>query len=85
MSAVQTFYGTLGKAGDPSNQGHLIPVDGALALVSSGAANLAERAARIAWLRLWVYGDSGAKQFFVGDECILCKEPWVMPQRKNRP
>jgi hypothetical protein len=82
-SIVQTFYGTLGKAADASNEGHLIPVDGALSLITAGTANLAERAAVVAWLRLWVYGDQGAKRYFYGDDCVLCKDPWVMPQRKN--
>ncbi len=84
LSTVQTFYGTLSKAGDPSNEGHLIPVDGALSLITTASANLAERAAVIAWLRLWVYSDAGAKKYFYGDDCILCKAPWVTPpQRKN--
>jgi len=83
LSAVQTFYGTLSSAGDTSNEGHLIPVDGALSLITSNSANLAERAAVIAWLRLWVYSDQGAKKYFYGDDCILCKAPWTMPQRKN--
>jgi hypothetical protein len=83
-STVQTFYGTLTTAGDPGNQGHLIPVDGALSLITSGGANMAERAAVIAWLRLWVYSDQGAKKYFYGDDCILCKAPWLTPpQRKN--
>jgi hypothetical protein len=83
MSAVQTFYGTLSAAGDPSNEGHLIPVDGALALIAAAGPNIAERAAMIAWLRLWVYGDTGARSYFYGDDCVLCKAPWSMAQRKN--
>jgi hypothetical protein len=82
-SSVQTFYGTLSAAGDPGNQGHLIPVDGALSLITTGNANMQERAAVVAWLRLWVYADTGAKKYFYGDDCILCKAPWAMPQRKN--
>ncbi len=42
-----------------------------------------ERAPAIAWLRLWIYGDLGAKKYFYGDDCILCKEPWTDIQRKN--
>ncbi|HEX4476217.1 MAG TPA: hypothetical protein VH142_14125 [Polyangiaceae bacterium] len=83
MSSVETFYGTLSSAADTSNEGHLIPVDGALSLITSTAANLDERAAVFAWLRLWVYADQGAKKYFYGDDCILCTDPWVMPQRKN--
>lgn len=82
-STVQTFYGTISKAGDASNEGHLIPVDGALAIITDHGANLAERAATIAWLRLWVYSDAGAKKYFYGDGCIACMAPWTMPQRKN--
>jgi hypothetical protein len=77
LSAVQTFYGTLSKAADTGNAGHLIPVD-----ILPSAANMDERAAVIAWLRLWVYSDQGAKKYFYGDDCILCKDPWTMPQRK---
>lgn len=78
LSAVQTFYGTLSMAADTGNAGHLIPVD-----ILPSAANMDEHAAVIAWLRLWVYGDQGAMQYFYGDDCVLCKDPWTMPQRKN--
>jgi hypothetical protein len=38
----------------------------------------------VAWLRLWVYSDAGAKKYFYNDDCIACKAPWVVPpQRKN--
>ena len=69
MSTVQTFYGTL------TGGSHLNPIGDA------GD----ERAPLVAWLRLWVYGDEGAKKYFYGDDCVLCKAPWVMPQRKNWP
>ena len=39
----------------------------------------------VAWLRLWVYNDQGARKYFYGDDCVLCKAPWAMPQRKNWP
>jgi hypothetical protein len=71
-SSVQTFYATLVGAGD---NGHLTPI------FDAGP----ERAPAIAWLRLWVYGDQAARQYFYGDDCILCKDPWAMPQRKNWP
>jgi hypothetical protein len=77
-STVQTFYGTLSMAGDPANTGHLIPVD-----LIGGAPNALEHKAVIAWLRYWVYGDQGARSYFWGDDCVLCKAPWAMPQRKN--
>jgi hypothetical protein len=69
-STVQTFYATLTGAGD---NGHLTPI---------GDAGV-ERAPAIAWLRLWVFGDQGARSYFYGDDCILCKTPWGTPQRKN--
>jgi hypothetical protein len=77
-STVQTFYGTLSTAADPSNTGHLIPVD-----LIGGAPNALEHKAVIAWLRYWVYGDQGARSYFWGDDCVLCKAPWAMAQRKN--
>jgi len=68
-SVVQTFYGTLVGAG------HLAP------LGDAGE----ERAPAVAWLRLWVYGDQEARQFFYGPDCRLCKAPWTNAQRKNWP
>jgi hypothetical protein len=85
LSTVQTFYATLSRAGDPGNLGHLIPVDGGLSLITTPEANLAERGAVIAWLRLWAYNDEGAKRYFYGDDCVLCRAPWTNPQRKNWP
>jgi hypothetical protein len=41
-----------------------------------------ETAPFIAWLRLWVFGDEGAKPFFYGADCKLCKAPWTKPQSK---
>jgi hypothetical protein len=69
-ATVQTFYATLVGAGDA---GHLTPVGDA------GP----ERAPMIAWLRLWVYGDTGAKKYFYDPDCILCKDPWGPPQDKT--
>jgi hypothetical protein len=90
-SKVQTFYATL----DDPNAGHLYVADENPAnIVCSGGAALglgeckgdpAEHAPTIAWLRLWVYGDEGAKKFFYGDDCSLCSGDWTMPQRKNWP
>ena len=67
MSAVQTFYATL------TGGSHLTPLGDAVD----------ERAPMVAWLRLWVYGDEAAKKYFYGDDCLLCKAPWMNPQRKN--
>lgn len=90
-STVQTFYGTLGD----SSAGHLYIAENNTdsALICGGGALLGtfgscggateERAMLIAWLRLWVYGDQGAKKYFYGNDCLLCKSPWTTPQRKN--
>jgi hypothetical protein len=37
----------------------------------------------IAWLRFWACHDENARKFFYGDDCVLCKSPFTMPQRKN--
>lgn len=42
-----------------------------------------ERPAILAWMRYWIYGDTGARSFFFGDTCVLCASPWENPQRKN--
>jgi hypothetical protein len=68
-STVQTAYGTL-KGVD-----HYYP---------SGDAG-EERAPAIAWIRLWAYGDQGAKVYFYNNNCVLCQDPWVDYQRKNWP
>lgn len=65
-SPVPTFYGLLNGAD------HLEPV------LTGGR----EVAPFIAWLRLWVFGDEGAKKYFYGPDCILCKAPWTKPQSK---
>lgn len=44
-----------------------------------------ERPAILAWLRYFIYADQGAKKFFYGVDCTLCKAPWEQPQRKNWP
>lgn len=68
-SSVQTFYGTLKDA----NHLYILQTGGE------------ENWPAVAWMRLWIYGDQGAKKYFYGDDCILCKDPWVNPQRKNWP
>jgi len=55
------------------NNGHLRPLNDAEE----------ERAPALAWARLWMYGDSGAKKYFFGDGCLLCQSPWTGVQRKN--
>jgi hypothetical protein len=66
-STVPTFYGTLIDAS------HVKP------LFDAGE----ERAPAVAWLRLFAYGDEGARKFFYGPDCILCTDPWTNPQTKN--
>jgi hypothetical protein len=44
-----------------------------------------ERPAIVAWMRYWIYNDEGASDYFYGDDCVLCVEPWENPQRKNWP
>jgi hypothetical protein len=57
----------------PGLGGHAIPLDNAHG----------DRAPLVAWLRYWIYGDLGAKGFFFGSDCTLCKTPWLDIQRKN--
>jgi hypothetical protein len=73
-TVVPTVMATLEVPGaEPDNIGHLIP------LGDAGE----ERAPAIAWLRYWVYGDAGARPWFYGPDCVLCKTPWTDIQRKN--
>jgi hypothetical protein len=86
-SKVQTFYATLRD----DTAGHLYVVDtDAVSCVASAALGeckgaAAEQAPTIAWLRLWACNDQNAKKYFYGDDCSLCKDPWIMPQRKQWP
>ena len=66
-SNVQTFLGTVTDA-DHGYPG----TDGGV-----------QRPAIIAWLRYWIYKDTGAKHYFYGDDCVMCRDPWENPQRKN--
>jgi hypothetical protein len=87
-SKVQTFYATLKN----DMAGHLYPVDtgaaiciGAIlgATFGSCGGDIEEHAPTIAWLRYWVCGDQGAKDYFFGSDCKLCgKAPWNAQQRK---
>lgn len=87
-STLQTFYATL----DNSTAGHLYVVDEWAticigSLLGSTFGNCGngelEHAPTIAWLRLWACGDANAKQYFYGENCVLCQSPWTNPQRKN--
>jgi dienelactone hydrolase len=71
-SQVQTLFSLV----DGANHGYPArAVDG----VQSGV----EAPAMIAWLRYWIYDDQGAKQYFFGDDCVLCQAPWTNMQRKH--
>jgi len=72
-SKQPTIMATLITGQAPSFSGHLIP------LGNAGQ----ERAPLVAWLRYWIYGDQGAKPWFFGSDCTLCKSPWADIQRKN--
>ena len=59
---------------------------GCFALVGAAAAVISfcrRGAATIAWIRYWVYGDQEAKQYFYGDDCVMCESPWTNTQRKD--
>ncbi len=67
-SVVPTFLATVTGA----NHGYIESNNGGV-----------QRPAIIAWLRLRLFNDPGARVFFYGDDCTLCKAPWENPQRKN--
>jgi hypothetical protein len=71
-SQVQTFFGTVVGANHGYIQGTVNGVPGGV-----------ETPAMIAWLRYWIYNDQGAKNYFYGDDCVMCRSPWTNPQRKN--
>jgi hypothetical protein len=68
MSEVQTFLGTVNGA----DHGYIQQNTGGV-----------ERPAIIAWMRYWIYNDTGARHYFYGDDCVMCTSPWMNPQRKN--
>lgn len=67
-SQVQTFLGTV----EGADHGYIQANTGGV-----------ERPAIIAWMRYWIYADTGARHFFWGEDCVLCTAPWTNPQRKN--
>jgi dienelactone hydrolase len=69
---VQTFFGTVVGADHGYIQGTVNGVPGGV-----------ETPAIVAWLRYWIYDDQGAKSYFYGDDCVMCRSPWAAPQRKN--
>ena len=68
MSQVQTFLATVMGA----DHGYIQQNNGGV-----------ERPAIIAWMRYWIYNDTGAQRYFYGNDCVMCTSPWVNPQRKN--
>ena len=70
MSEVQTFLATL--------------TDAPHAYIEQNGGG-EQRPAIVAWMRYWIYADTGATDYFFGDDCVLCQEPWENPQRKNWP
>jgi hypothetical protein len=64
---------TLTCPGAAGCAGHLLP------LGNAGS----DRAPLVAWLRYWIHGDQGARGFFFGSDCTLCKAPWTEIERKN--
>jgi len=68
MSEVQTFLATL------TNAGH-----GYIEQNGGGE----QQPAIVAWMRYWIYGDTGAEHYFYGDDGVMCMPLWENPQRKN--
>jgi hypothetical protein len=80
-STVQTFYGTVTAAGDPKNEGHLLPASELNLLDPVDP----EYAPTMAWLRLWLYGDQGGRKYFWGPSALACQSPNWQCQTKNPP
>jgi hypothetical protein len=59
--------------------GHLDVLD-ELAMLTTISPSARYIAPITAWLRYWVNGDQGAKHFFWGDSCDMCKSPWITPE-----
>ena len=72
MSNVQSFLGTVNGADH-----------GYIQTTVNGVPGGVETPAIVAWIRYWIYNDQGAKNYFYGDDCVMCKAPWTNPQRKN--
>lgn len=57
---------------------------GHLDVISEIAASGRYIAPITAWLRYWVNGDEGAKHFFFGEGCDVCKSPWIPPEPNEK-
>lgn len=71
-SMVQTMFALVMGANHGYIQGTVNNVPGGV-----------ETPAIIAWMRYWIYNDQGARNYFYGDDCVMCKAPWTMTMRKN--
>jgi dienelactone hydrolase len=71
-STTQTFFSLLTGA----NHGYI-------QTTVNGVQGGTETPSIIAWIRYWIYNDQGAKNYFYGDDCVMCKSPWSNTQRKN--
>jgi hypothetical protein len=82
-SMVQTFYATL----NDSSIGHLYVIDvGAVSCLVSpllGACGDAQReqAPTVAWLRMLACGDRHAREYFYGNDCLMCLPPWTAEKK----
>jgi hypothetical protein len=68
QSQVPTAFGTVSGA----DHGYIQSNNGGV-----------ERPAIIAWMRYWINGDTGARSYFWGTDCVLCKSPWMDYKTKN--
>jgi hypothetical protein len=68
QSKVPTAFGTVSGA----DHGYIQKDNGGV-----------ERPAIIAWMRYWINGDTGARSYFWGTDCVLCKSPWMDYKTKN--
>jgi hypothetical protein len=73
-SKVQTFLGTVSGADH-----------GYIQTTVNGVPGGVQTPAIVAWIRYWIYNDTGGRRYFDGDDCVMCKAPWTNPQRKNWP
>jgi hypothetical protein len=82
-SMVQTFYATL----NDSSIGHLYVIDvGAVSCLVSpllGACGDAQReqAPTVAWLRMLACDDRHAREYFYGNDCLMCLPPWTAEKK----
>ena len=77
-NSVPTFYAEL----QDQSVDHIYPLDtSAVDCVTSPEEGVCgdaavEQGPAVAWLRYWACNDQGAKAYFFGDNCTMCKDPW---------